>query len=64
MPTSVPTKRRTDGPVDDVEKICHIVTEEDPDTALCGKDVTGWPWNPPWPYCVVCMDLAQSRGEG
>jgi hypothetical protein len=47
-----------DGPVDDGEKICHIVTEEDPDTALCGKDVTGWPWNPPWPYCVVCLDLA------
>ena len=34
------------------------MTEEDPDTALCGKDVTGWPWNPPWPYCVVCLDLA------
>jgi hypothetical protein len=29
-----------------------------PDTALCGKDVTGWPWNPPWPFCVVCLDLA------
>ena len=25
---------------------------------LCGKDVTGWPWNPPWPFCVVCLDLA------
>ena len=32
--------------------------EDDPDTALCGKDVTGWPWNPPWPFCVVCLDLA------
>ncbi|MDX6676776.1 MAG: hypothetical protein QOE31_828, partial [Solirubrobacteraceae bacterium] len=31
------------------------------DTALCGKDVTGWPWNPPWPYCVVCMELMQGR---
>ena len=25
---------------------------------LFGKDVTGWPWNPPWPFCVVCLDLA------
>ena len=29
--------------------------------ALGGKDVTGWPWNPPWPMCVVCVDLA--RGD-
>ena len=53
-----PEKRRTDGPTHDGEKICHIVPEDDPDTALCGKDVTGWPWNPPWPYCLVCLDLA------
>ena len=46
------------GPTHDGEKICHIVPEDDPDTALCGKDVTGWPWNPPWPYCMVCLDLA------
>jgi hypothetical protein len=38
--------------------ICHIVEPDDPDTALCGKDVTGYPWNPPWPICVVCADLA------
>ena len=43
---------------DGFEELCHIVTAADPDTALCGKDVTGWPWNPPWPYCVVCLDLA------
>ena len=43
---------------DGFEELCHLVTAEDPDTALCGKDVTGWPWNPPWPYCVVCLDLA------
>lgn len=47
------------GPRNDGEKICHIVTEEEPDKALCGKDVTGWPWNPPWPMCVVCVDLAE-----
>jgi hypothetical protein len=57
MPTA-PEPTRVDGPTSEGEQICHIVTEQDPDTALCGKDVTGWPWNPPWPYCVVCLDLA------
>jgi hypothetical protein len=57
MPTPIEKERRVDGPTNHGEEICHIVTEEDPDTALCGKDVTGWPWNPPWPYCVVCLDL-------
>lgn len=58
-PARTPARREhVNGPADDGEKICHIVTDEDPDTALCGKDVTGWPWNPPWPMCVVCVDLA------
>ena len=43
------------------EELCHLVTEEHPDVALCGKDVTGYPWNPPWPHCEAC--LAVSRGE-
>ncbi len=34
---------------------------EDPDTALCGKDVTGYPWDPPWPHCEACV--AVMRGE-
>jgi hypothetical protein len=41
----------------EAEEICHIVEYDDPDRALCGKDVTGYPWNPPWPMCVVCVDL-------
>ena len=53
-----PETEKVHGPTHDGEKIRHIVPEDDPDTALCGKDVTGWPWNPPWPYCVVCLDLA------
>jgi hypothetical protein len=61
MSRTVPKERRVDGPANHGEEICHIVTEEDPDTALCGKDVTGWPWNPPWPYCVVCLDLMRSQ---
>jgi hypothetical protein len=46
---------------DGFEEVCHLVTEDDPDTALCGKDVTGYPWNPPWPRCEAC--LAVARGE-
>ncbi len=45
------------GPTNEGEEICHIVTDGDPDRALCGKDVAGYPWNPPWPMCVVCVDL-------
>src|SRR3954453_22002983 len=56
--TSAPGSERVHGPTHDGEKLCHIIGEDDPDTALCGKDVTGWPWNPPWPYCAVCLDLA------
>jgi len=50
-------RRNADG----FEELCHLVTERDPDTALCGKDVTGYPWNPPWPPCQAC--LAVARGE-
>ena len=46
------------------EKICHIVGPHDPDMALSGKDVTGYSWNPPWPMCVVSVDLyEQGRGR-
>ena len=73
-PAPVPTRTKPRPPtvdpacwnvpgVDDngFEELCHLVSEADPDTALCGKDVTGYPWNPPWPLCEAC--LAVSRGE-
>ena len=43
------------------EELCHIVTDQDPDTALCGKDVSGYPWNPPWPHCEACLAVARGR---
>jgi hypothetical protein len=49
--------QRSSGPTSEAEEICHIVEDGDPNSALCGKDVTGFPWNPPWPMCVVCVDL-------
>jgi hypothetical protein len=46
---------------DGFEELCHLVSERDRDTALCGRDVTGYPWNPPWPRCEAC--LAVARGD-
>jgi hypothetical protein len=46
---------------DGFEELCHLVIDTDPDRALCGKDVTDYPWNPPWPLCQACV--AVSRGE-
>lgn len=46
---------------DGFEELCHLVTAEDPDTALCGRDVSGYPWDPPWPRCEAC--LAVARGQ-
>jgi hypothetical protein len=46
---------------DGLEEICHIVTEKDPDTALCGKDVSDYPWNPPWPLCQACLEISAGR---
>lgn len=56
-PSCLNTPRTSD---DGFEELCHLVTDRDPDTALCGKDVAGYPWNPPWPLCEAC--LAISRG--
>ena len=48
---------------DGFEELCHLVREEDPDTALCGKDVTDYPWNPPWPLCQACIAIAEGRAN-
>ena len=62
LPNVHPECRNTPRMNDDgFEELCHLVTEQDPDTALCGKDVSGYPWDPPWPRCEAC--LAMARGE-
>jgi hypothetical protein len=43
---------------DGLEELCHLVTDAHPDLALCGKDVTDFPWNPPWPMCQACLAVA------
>ena len=45
MSGAAPKERtRPRGPTHEGEEICHLVEADDPDTALCGKDVTRWPW--------------------
>jgi hypothetical protein len=57
-------EQRSGGPRSEGERICHIVEYDSPDRALCGKDVRGYPWNPPWPMWVVYVDLyEQGRGR-
>jgi hypothetical protein len=43
------------------EECEHIVSDEDPDTALCGIDQTDVPWNQGFPPCQACMAVAQGR---
>jgi hypothetical protein len=45
----------------DFEQVEHIVTEEDPETALCGVDQTDVPWNQDWPVCQTCLTIWQGR---
>jgi hypothetical protein len=45
----------------DFEQIEHLVSDEDPDTALCGVDQTDVPWNQGWPLCEVCQAVADGR---
>lgn len=35
----------------------HLYCDCDPDKALCGTDVSGWPENDEGDPCVVCDDL-------
>jgi hypothetical protein len=43
------------------EQVEHLVTDEDPDTALCGVDQTDVPWDQGWPLCEACRAVADGR---
>ena len=43
------------------EECEHIVREDDADTALCGVDQTGVPWDQGLPVCQACAAVAQRR---
>ena len=43
------------------EECEHLVSDEDPDTALCGVDQTDVPWNQGFPLCQACVAVAEGR---
>jgi hypothetical protein len=43
------------------EECEHIVKDDDADTALCGVDQTGVPWDQGLPVCQACAAVAQGR---
>ena len=69
QPSTIPTKpeRRVEGDPffgnggHDFEEVEHLVTDEDPDTSLCGIDQTDVPWNQGWPLCEACRAVAAGR---
>ena len=61
MATKTRPGTRPDGSGLAFEECEHIVSEEDPDTALCGVDQTDVPWNQGFPPCQACMAVAQGR---
>ena len=38
-----------------------LVSDDDPDTALCGVDQSGVGWNLGWPVCQACLAVAEGR---
>jgi hypothetical protein len=61
---AAPTPRtQPDRPIDgfEYEECEHLVDDEDPDTALCGVDQTGVPWNQGFPVCQACTAVAEGR---
>ena len=57
-PGCLSTPRRSP---DGFEELCHLVAPETPDISLCGRDVSGYPWNPPWPLCEACVAVANGH---
>jgi hypothetical protein len=43
------------------EEIEHLVSDEDPDTALCGIDQTDVPWEQGLPLCQACVAVSEGR---
>lgn len=49
------------GPGSGFEQIEHLVSEDDPDTALCGVDQKDVAWNLGWPVCQACLAVSAGR---
>ena len=44
-----------------LEECEHLVDEDDPDTALCGVDQSGVPWNQGFRLCQACLAVVEGR---
>jgi hypothetical protein len=49
------------GPGSGFDEIEHLVDDDDPDTALCGVDQTGVPWDMGLPVCHACLAVSEGR---
>ena len=58
---SAKPRQRHGGPGSDFEQIEHLVSDDAPDTALCGVDQTGVGWNLGWPVCQACLAVSEGR---
>lgn len=58
---SAKPRQRHGGPGSTFEQIEHLVSDSDPDTALCGVDQTGVGWNLGWPVCQACVAVSEGR---
>jgi hypothetical protein len=59
--TEILTRHTLDGMHTRYEEIEHLVSDEDPDTALCGIDQTDVPWEQGLPICQACVAVSQGR---
>ena len=63
-PFTTPTTKRDPWAGNDgfgFEEAEHIVNDDDADTALCGIDQIGVPWDQGLPVCQACLAVAQGR---
>ena len=49
------------GPGSGFDEVEHLVSEEDPNTALCGIDQTDVPWDQGFPVCQACLAVEEGR---
>jgi hypothetical protein len=59
--TATLSQRLLDGMHTGEEDVEHLVSDEDPDTALCGVDQTDVPWEQGLPICQACVAVSQGR---
>jgi hypothetical protein len=44
-----------------LDEVEHLVSDEEPDIALCGIDQKDVPWHQGFPLCEACVAVADGR---